>query len=30
MWGEYGRQYAPKALEDDDPPPREAYEHEIP
>jgi hypothetical protein len=23
MWGEYGRQYAPNALEDDGPPPRE-------
>ena len=30
MWGEYGRQYAPNALEDDDPAPREEYEHEIP
>jgi hypothetical protein len=29
MWAEYGRQYAPDALEDD-PPRREPYEHEVP
>ena len=29
MWGEYGRQYAPNAVEDDSPP-DEHYEREIP